>query len=60
MADFICGGTPMPAAQRELDDYRVWLGLPKPRPEFHAWRTIHALKVALAASVPTTLTRRGA
>lgn len=39
---FVCGGKPTPEAQRELDDYRVWLMLPKPRQEFHAWRKVRA------------------
>lgn len=34
----VCGGTPTPEAQAELDDFARWLGLPKPRPEFRAWR----------------------
>ena len=35
----ICGGKPTPEGQAELDDFARWLRLPKPRPEFHAWRT---------------------
>lgn len=37
---FLCGITkPLtPEAKAELDDFERWLHLPKPRPEFHAWR----------------------
>lgn len=39
---FICGraGPLTPAARQELDDFEAWLMLPRPRPEFRAWRSV--------------------
>ncbi len=36
--DFVCGGIPTSEAHAEIQDYRAWLALPRPRQEFHAWR----------------------
>ena len=39
----ICGGgTLTPEAKAELEDFARWLRLPKPRPEFRAWRKASA------------------
>jgi hypothetical protein len=49
---FVCGGTPTPEAQRELDDFAEWLRVEKyPRPEFRAWRRA---RFAAATPIPET------
>lgn len=38
--EFLCGGSGevSPEARAELDDFKRWLTLPKPRPAFREWR----------------------